>query len=647
MGSILQDLKITPSPQSIDFVTNKKQFHLHNLLTEQRHPKTMNLSSVIGGDTRKGLQMLLSVDDDITHMIERLLTDLTIPEQVVEALADAMRNGRKIYFYGCGATGRLAKQMESTLWRPFWKRIQESEVWVKLRDLIKEDIADLLIGEMTGADRAMISSLEGFEDLQVIGRLQLADRGIQKGDVVICVSEGGETSSVIGTIMAAREQYGEMPEVSARESRKNLFFVYNNPDYLLLSIDRSLAVIENAGITKLNLATGPQAITGSTRMQATTSETFVLGVLLEEAIFRVLRGILTDHELSAIGFDPEMRLAQRLLSFKGLRAALNNSFDSLARLTGMETDVYQQNHYCTYFAKEALSTVFIDGTERSPTFRLFPVDTIEPTVRKSWIQIWTEAINGKDAWRVLLGREFRGLKKSIYYDVFRNEIEDLYLRESALRSLDSAGNEQEMQYDLSFSGFNIRNRGPAAGDLGVAVSINGELGEWSRPGSSFNQFRSVFSQHGAKVAVIIVGCDISVSLMDSVDADVKVAVELPGFPDPLGLRSQIVVKMLLNAHSTAVMAKMGRISGNTMTSVNPGNLKLIGRATHLIQLHVNETIESNDWIAGYGISDSLTFEEANAVLFDEMENGRGEDRSSEVTRSIERIMECKRRMAGG
>jgi N-acetylmuramic acid 6-phosphate (MurNAc-6-P) etherase len=647
MGSILQDLKITPSPQSIDFVTNKKQFHLHHLLTEQRHPKTMNLSSVIGADTRKGLQMLLSVDDDITYMIERLLTDLTIAEQVVEALADAMRNGRKIYFYGCGATGRLAKQMESTFWRPFWKRMKESMAWVTIKGFINEDIASFLIGEMTGADRAMISSLEGFEDLQVIGRLQLADRGIQKGDVVICVSEGGETSSVIGTILAAREQYGEMNEVSAGESRKNLYFVYNNPDNLLLPIDRSRLVIEDAGITKLNLATGPQAITGSTRMQATTSETFVLGVLLEEAMFRVLCVVLTDNELSAIGFDPEITLTQRFLSFKGVKAALNNSIDSLAGLTAAETDVYQRNSYCTYFAKKALSTVFIDGTERSPTFRLFPVDTIDPAVRKSWIQVWTEAINGKEAWRVLLGREFRGLKKSVYYDVFSNEIDDSYLRESALRSLDSAGNDQEMQYDLSFSGFNIRNRGPAAGDLGVAVCVNGDLGEWSLPESSFRQFCSVFRQQGAKVAVIFIGCDISVSLRDSVDADVKVVVEMPCFPDPLGLRSQLAVKMLLNAHSTAVMAKMGRISGNTMTSVNPGNLKLIGRATHLIQLHVNETIESNDWIVGYGIGDSLTFEEANAVLFDEMENGRGEDGSSEVTRSIERIMECKRRMAGG
>jgi hypothetical protein len=63
--------------------------------------------------------------------------------------------------------------------------------------------------------------------------------------------------------------------------RKKLFFIYNNPDDRLLPFTRSRRVIEEPGITKINLTTGPQAITGSTRMQATTVETFVIGCALE------------------------------------------------------------------------------------------------------------------------------------------------------------------------------------------------------------------------------------------------------------------------------------------------------------------------------------------------------------------------------
>ena len=60
-----------------------------------------------------------------------------------------------------------------------------------------------VIGELTGGDRALVNSLEGFEDLQIIGKLQLEEHNIKKVDVVICVTEGGETSSVIGTMLTA------------------------------------------------------------------------------------------------------------------------------------------------------------------------------------------------------------------------------------------------------------------------------------------------------------------------------------------------------------------------------------------------------------------------------------------------------------
>ena len=72
---------------------------------------------------------------------------------------------------------------------------------------------DCVIGELTGGDRALVNSLEGFEDLQVIGKLQLEENNIQKGDVVFAVTEGGETSSVIGTILAAFDQYGDCPDL--------------------------------------------------------------------------------------------------------------------------------------------------------------------------------------------------------------------------------------------------------------------------------------------------------------------------------------------------------------------------------------------------------------------------------------------------
>lgn len=192
-ANLLRFLGIEASAESIDYVQNKTQFQLQDLLTEQRHPATWSLSERIQKDVAAGLGMIVSVDEDIVVKLRNLAEDPAMLDQMARAVEKAVLEGRSIYVYGCGATGRLAKQMESGLWRPFWRRaMAEPKAGPKLIDRFGRNIEERLIGEMTGADRALISSLEGFEDLQLIGRLQLQDRGIKKGDVVICVTEGGK-----------------------------------------------------------------------------------------------------------------------------------------------------------------------------------------------------------------------------------------------------------------------------------------------------------------------------------------------------------------------------------------------------------------------------------------------------------------------
>ena len=105
-------------------------------------------------------------------------------------------------------------------------------------------------------------------------------------------------------------------------------------------------------------------------------------------------------------------------------------------------------------------------------------------------------------------------------------------------------------------------------------------------------------------------------------------------PDPLTLRRQIALKMMLNAHSTGIMAALGRVVGNTMTNVSPSNLKLIGRATYLVQTHVNDSLP-----------EPVGFAEANAVVMDAMDYVRAEGmgQTAEVALSIIRIVESVRR----
>jgi N-acetylmuramic acid 6-phosphate etherase len=653
---LLQLLGITPSPESIDYIQNKTQFQLHTLLTEQRHPKTWDLSERIQKDPRAGLKMLFSVDEDIEDKLRSLSREKGALEQAVQAIEEALLSNHKIYVYGCGATGRLAKQMESTFWRPFWQKVKSTgNIWKKIQPHLGESIESRLIGEMTGGDRALISSLEGFEDLQLIGHLQLEDRKIEKGDVVICVTEGGETSSVIGTILSALDQWKQVNAYDPAQTRKNLYFIYNNPDEKLLPFDRSRVVLEEPGITKINLTTGPQAITGSTRMQATTIETFVVGNIIQTALDRILRKSLSIKEMEKLGFITEQSLKNNFGDFSWLLKQVQANSDAVAKFTQLEAQTYESGHFSTYFAQEGLITVFIDSTERSPTFRLFPLDTVKEEKRKCWIQVWTPSAGLQEAWRAFLGRPFRGLAPEFYRRPFEEKIDDPYLKKAALDSLKNAGDDQQNLYDFSFSDFNLRNRGPKQGDLGVAVCIQHDVDTLKKKNSEFRRFIDLFSSNGANMAIILISDkppeDVikiikKIAGIDTQGKDSVIALHIKRRNDPFGINQQIALKILLNAHSTAVMARLGKVIGNTMTNVSPSNLKLIGRATYLIQSHVNDTLSRPQWVKLHGIQNPISYEEANAVLFEAInflkDQREKAGQTAEVALSIIRILESFR-----
>ena len=674
-GNLLQLLGVEPSEESIDYVRNKTQFQLHTLLTEQRHPKTWPLGERVREDTLGGLRMLSSVDDDIRARLDELAAAPEALERAARAVEAAILEGRRIYVYGCGATGRLAKQMESAFWRPFWRRVMaDPGLRRRIGRRVPAGIEDALIGEMTGADRALISSLEGFEDLQLIGRLQLRDREIARGDVVICVTEGGETSSVIGTALAALDQWRAWPGWTPEASRERIYFVYNNPDDRLLPFDRSRSVLAEPGITKINLTTGPQAITGSTRMQATTVETYALAAVVETAVARVLRTALGKKDLARLGIAAGDRpgVAARLREFGAVLDGARAALPALAAVTDMEAAAYAAGRFSTYYAERGLITVFIDSTERSPTFRLYPLDTVAEPRRKCWIQVWTKAGTPGEAWRAFLGRPFRGLAEEMYRGPFETGIDDPYLRRAALESLKKAGDGQADLYDFSLSAENVAGRGPGTGDLCVLVALTPEEAELEREGSSFARVLRLAAEGGADAAVLVV-TDRPVKAFPALAAGIGriwagrgegtgrtggpgrgrlavVPVRVKSAGDPFGIRQQMAAKMLLNAHSTAVMAKLGKVVGNTMTSVSPSNLKLVGRATFLIQSHVNDALGRPEWVRANGAREPVSYGEANAVLYDAIAFLRDRQaeagQTAEVALSIIRILESLRQKRG-
>ena len=187
----------------------------------------------------------------------------------------ALKIGGRIFFTGCGSTGRLSILLDS-VWRDFWQQAGDESAQVENRTF----------SVMAGGDFALIKSVEGFEDFTAFGKKQITDLGVSSKDVVFAITEGGETSFVIGTAWAGVE------------AGAKVYFIYNNPDeFLGEHVERSREVIQDPRIEKINLTTGPMAITGSTRMQATSIQLCVMLMVLEIVVRDLIR--LESDESSA------------------------------------------------------------------------------------------------------------------------------------------------------------------------------------------------------------------------------------------------------------------------------------------------------------------------------------------------------------
>ncbi len=551
------------------FLTAEQAFRLGDLLTESLHPKTRGLSQIAKDDLDAAIRMLQSVDWEIPPAMEKVFGQNVFAE-LITAFIRAMDNGRRIYFTGCGATGRLSILLEAA-WRRFWR--EHPKVSAKMPQM-----EDRTISVMAGGDFALIKSVEGFEDFPAFGRYQLRQAGVKAGDVVVAITEGGETPFVIGTAWEGLDAGAEV------------FFVYNNPtDVLRRHVRRSREVIEEPRIRKLDLTTGPMAITGSTRMQATTAELLVVGAALEIALVRFLQEHLSESDRAGLGLQAHIggdyhRMFVNLLSELSNSAAVR----TMARATSFEENIYRRHGLITYMTDWAMLDVLTDTTERSPTFMLPPFrkndDNASP---RSWAFVKDPLRPTRDAWREMLQREPRGLD-------WQAAIYEQLNAPTALKANPPRLDNSEI-YKFQIGNEPDPSRSDAPDSALVLIDIGGETRD------SVGEAAEKFGPQYRKTAALTIGaaekrrvCKIAfhfahqpaqsreAGLPRSKQRGQNQSGFCPPYSSPLRLWSHLALKLILNTISTATMVRMGRVVGNAMVWLSPSNKKLIDRGCRLI-----------------------------------------------------------------
>ena len=577
----------TSNRRSDEFLKISDQFQLGVLTTESSHPVTANLSETARGDVGAALGLLFEADGDVARTY-REFAESGRAVKIKESVVSALRNGGKVFFTGCGSTGRLSIQLDS-IWRDFWQR--QAARGLACAPSAAE-FENRTFSVMAGGDFALIKSVEGFEDFTAFGKKQIADLGVSAKDVVFAITEGGETSFVIGTAW------------QGLEAGAKVYFVYNNPDDVLCRhVNRSREVIEDPRIEKINLTTGPMSITGSTRMQATTIQLCVMLTVLE----MVLRDLMKELEPQGpCALDPADVPARFLETLEGMHATLRSPglLTQLAGAVSLEESVYRSKHKNSYFADRFGIDVLTDTTERSPTYCSPPFRKFDDTTAtESWAYLFLPYQDTARAWERLIKRQPRCVEWSAQ-EVKELVSEDKVARtDEIVRKISAA---ELMRFKVGLDGLDYRKLGK--GDCAVGIVSEEEKASLLAPAGFHRAQLEAARKAGASIGVIYLGRQESHKEVQDFLASwnpggVAVMVTVPKTDFLLDGVTRVGLKMLLNALSTCTMVRLGRVMGNYMIWVVASNLKLIDRATRYIQRLT-----------------SLDYQAANRLLFEVVEH---------------------------
>lgn len=214
---------------------------LDRIATERRNPYTMHIDEV---STIEMLKLINQEDKRVPLAIGQVLPQIA---QAVDVIAEHIHLGGRLFYIGAGTSGRLGV-VDASECPPTYGTEPE-----------------LVQGIIAGGPAALLVAQEGAEDSPELCVHDLKERGFNKGDVLVGLAASGRTPYVIGGM----EYANSLGAVTI-----SLTCAPGSP-------------IEALAQIPITVVTGPEVITGSTRMKAGTAQKLVLNMLSTATMVRL------------------------------------------------------------------------------------------------------------------------------------------------------------------------------------------------------------------------------------------------------------------------------------------------------------------------------------------------------------------------
>lgn len=243
-----------------------KQQRITEMPSPYRHLEQMKTEEII--------QHMNEEDKTVAQSVAQVLPHITA---LVDAIVPKLQAGGRLFYLGAGTSGRLgvldASECPPTYGVP----------------------AEMVVGLMAGGDAALRFGVEDEEDNVQAGWNDLEKEQVSVKDVVVGIAASGTTPYVVGALQECRQR-----------GITTGCIVCNPHSPVASHADYPVEVI-----------TGPEFVTGSTRMKAGTAQKMVLNMISTAAMIRI--GRVHDNRMV------HMQISNEKLLDRGVKMLMEKS----------------------------------------------------------------------------------------------------------------------------------------------------------------------------------------------------------------------------------------------------------------------------------------------------------------------------------
>ena len=235
-------------------------------ITEQANPATMDI------DIKSGAEIAKLINDEDKKVAAAVAKVLPQIGEAIDKIADSLKNGGRMAYFGSGTSGRLGI-LDASEMPPTYGVSPE-----------------LIQAYISGGEKAIRSAVENAEDSVGLAIVDMQKFDPQKGDVVVAVSASGNP------------QYGLTVLELAQKVGCLTIAITSNP----------AAKFKEYADIFINPILGAEAVTGSSRMKSGTAQKMILNMLSSGAMIKLgktYHNYMIDLEVT------NLKLRQRAVRF--------------------------------------------------------------------------------------------------------------------------------------------------------------------------------------------------------------------------------------------------------------------------------------------------------------------------------------------